>query len=408
MSVDNVPTANLKEDEDEEWLYDENRQKHHQNQENIDYSKPEFYLNPDFMEEDRNVDEKKTVVKKDDDQNSLGPVTPPTPTDEDNNNPSSGLNDDNITNNNNDNNDEQQEGSFEDEDEDEDDDGVNIVISEIVNKPYSQTPSTPSASSLIARQKSKTITGTATGTTVGQTTTSTGVTASGVAIQPIVKPGQQVPVKGVDLDAPGLINDQPTYEYDLIDVKDEDKPWRKPGADITDFFNYGFTEETWIAYCMKQKRLRAENSAFKATNIPIISQTGNTNPALISINPSINGTSTAGPNGSIQTTTTQSNGISTITQPNQQQNITTITGHHTNMMQTQQQQQQFQPKIPQQQFQVRFPQQQQFQQQQQQMLQQQQQRKMGQIDVIDSTRRPIGPMGANIFGEENIIGQPNL
>ena len=71
--------------------------------------------------------------------------------------------------------------------------------------------------------------------------------------------------KGVDLDAPGVINDAPTYDYDLEEVKDEDKPWRKPGADITDYFNYGFNEETWIAYCMKQKRLRAENASLKVT-----------------------------------------------------------------------------------------------------------------------------------------------
>jgi pre-mRNA 3'-end-processing factor FIP1 len=401
MSLDNAPTANIKEDE-EEWLYDENRDKQH-NQENIDYSKPEFYLNPDFIEEDRNTrtDEKKILDTKDHDQNSLGPVTPPTPTDEDNNNLLA-ENNDNINSEKID--EQQQEGSFEDEDDDEDDDGVNIVISEIVNKPYAQTPSTPSATSLITRQKSKTISGNVTGTTTAGQLATTGVSTAGVAIQAIVKSSQQVPVKGVDLDAPGLINDQPTYEYDILDVKDEDKPWRKPGADITDYFNYGFTEETWIAYCMKQKRLRAENSAFKATNIPIINQTTNSNPALISINPSINGTSTSGQNGNIPSATTQTNGISAINQPNQQQNITTITGHHSNMMQPQQQQQ-FQPKMPQQQFQVRFPQQQ-F--QQQQLLQQQQQRKMGQIDVIDSTRRQMGPMGGNIFTDENIIGQPNL
>jgi hypothetical protein len=38
----------------------------------------------------------------------------------------------------------------------------------------------------------------------------------------------------------------------------EDKPWRKPGADITDYFNYGFTEDTWKAYSDRQKRLRFE------------------------------------------------------------------------------------------------------------------------------------------------------
>ena len=52
----------------------------------------------------------------------------------------------------------------------------------------------------------------------------------------------------------------PTLDFDLQGIKDEDKPWRKPGADITDYFNYGFNEETWINYCMKQRRLRAENT----------------------------------------------------------------------------------------------------------------------------------------------------
>ena len=29
------------------------------------------------------------------------------------------------------------------------------------------------------------------------------------------------------------------------------------GADITDYFNYGFNEETWQQYCDKQKAMRA-------------------------------------------------------------------------------------------------------------------------------------------------------
>ncbi|PIO04768.1 hypothetical protein AB205_0042060, partial [Aquarana catesbeiana] len=60
--------------------------------------------------------------------------------------------------------------------------------------------------------------------------------------------------KGVDLDAPGSINGVPLVEVDLDSF--EDKPWRKPGADLSDYFNYGFNEETWKAYCEKQKRLR--------------------------------------------------------------------------------------------------------------------------------------------------------
>lgn len=32
----------------------------------------------------------------------------------------------------------------------------------------------------------------------------------------------------------------------------EDKPWRKPGVDITDYFNYGFNETTWREYWKRQ------------------------------------------------------------------------------------------------------------------------------------------------------------
>ena len=30
-----------------------------------------------------------------------------------------------------------------------------------------------------------------------------------------------------------------------------------PGADISDYFNYGFNEITWSLYCEKQRRLRS-------------------------------------------------------------------------------------------------------------------------------------------------------
>ena len=67
----------------------------------------------------------------------------------------------------------------------------------------------------------------------------------------------------------------------------EEKPWRKPGADITDYFNFGFTEglhactspfpnlllnqrfccyliETWRLYCQKQLAMRIELQMQKA------------------------------------------------------------------------------------------------------------------------------------------------
>ncbi|XP_016311761.1 pre-mRNA 3'-end-processing factor FIP1-like [Sinocyclocheilus anshuiensis] len=55
--------------------------------------------------------------------------------------------------------------------------------------------------------------------------------------------------RGLDLDAEGNVLQ--------VDVESfEEKPWRKPGADLSDYFNYGFNEDTWKAYCDKQRRLR--------------------------------------------------------------------------------------------------------------------------------------------------------
>jgi len=47
------------------------------------------------------------------------------------------------------------------------------------------------------------------------------------------------------------------YEDDT-DFPEDDKPWRRPGTDMTDYFNYGFDEFTWANYCLKQKALRKE------------------------------------------------------------------------------------------------------------------------------------------------------
>lgn len=42
------------------------------------------------------------------------------------------------------------------------------------------------------------------------------------------------------------------------DLPDNDKPWRRPGTDISDYFNYGFDEFTWALYASKQENLRSE------------------------------------------------------------------------------------------------------------------------------------------------------
>lgn len=42
------------------------------------------------------------------------------------------------------------------------------------------------------------------------------------------------------------------------DLTENDKPWRKPGTDPSDYFNYGFDEFTWALYAQKQETLRGE------------------------------------------------------------------------------------------------------------------------------------------------------
>ncbi|RIB27065.1 Fip1 motif-domain-containing protein [Gigaspora rosea] len=47
---------------------------------------------------------------------------------------------------------------------------------------------------------------------------------------------------GVDINAVGPLDGTSIYNVDLNSV--EDKPWKKPGTDVTDYFNYGFNEYT--------------------------------------------------------------------------------------------------------------------------------------------------------------------
>lgn len=44
----------------------------------------------------------------------------------------------------------------------------------------------------------------------------------------------------------------------LLDLTENEKAWRRPGTDITDYFNYGFDEFTWALYASKQETLQSE------------------------------------------------------------------------------------------------------------------------------------------------------
>lgn len=70
------------------------------------------------------------------------------------------------------------------------------------------------------------------------------------------RPQPAAKLPGIDIDKVGMLDGKPITEHNLEDF--EDKPWRMPGADITDYFNYGFDEFTWMAYCDKQNQIRGE------------------------------------------------------------------------------------------------------------------------------------------------------
>ncbi|KAA8898829.1 hypothetical protein TRICI_006466 [Trichomonascus ciferrii] len=69
---------------------------------------------------------------------------------------------------------------------------------------------------------------------------------------------------GLDINAVAEHDGKPLTQVNLESF--EDKPWRQPGADITDYFNYGFDEFTWTAYCSKQDNLREDFNPQKVMN----------------------------------------------------------------------------------------------------------------------------------------------
>jgi pre-mRNA 3'-end-processing factor FIP1 len=54
-------------------------------------------------------------------------------------------------------------------------------------------------------------------------------------------------------------------EVDIdADLAEHTKPWRLPGTDQTDFFNYGFDEFTWTQYCLRQQNMASTINNQKA------------------------------------------------------------------------------------------------------------------------------------------------
>ena len=64
-----------------------------------------------------------------------------------------------------------------------------------------------------------------------------------------------------------VLEDEAAQRIDLNTLNVDEKPWRQPGADISDYFNYGFDEETWKLYCDRQKGIKGSLEDIKNVHI---------------------------------------------------------------------------------------------------------------------------------------------
>ena len=63
-----------------------------------------------------------------------------------------------------------------------------------------------------------------------------------------------------------MLEGRPIYEVDIAALAE--KAWRRPGSDISDWFNYGFDEISWEAYCYRRREL-GDLAAVLKTNVVV-------------------------------------------------------------------------------------------------------------------------------------------
>lgn len=70
----------------------------------------------------------------------------------------------------------------------------------------------------------------------------------------------------IDPTATGMLEGRPVFEVDMAALAE--KAWRRPGSDISDWFNYGFDEISWEAYCYRRREL-GDLAAVLKTNVVV-------------------------------------------------------------------------------------------------------------------------------------------
>jgi pre-mRNA 3'-end-processing factor FIP1 len=84
---------------------------------------------------------------------------------------------------------------------------------------------------------------------------------------PVVRAPSSAPK--IDLDKDGLLDGRSIYEVDIASL--ETKAWRRPGSDLSDWFNYGFDEISWEAYAARRRDLGEMAPILKANVLVCVS-----------------------------------------------------------------------------------------------------------------------------------------
>ncbi|KAJ5239084.1 Pre-mRNA polyadenylation factor fip1 [Penicillium chermesinum] len=163
----------------------------------------------------------------------------------------------------------------EEEEEEDDDDDFNIITEAPADAPAPEISHPRHASLRQESQRpssadSSVISKPATPSVIPRNDAPSPLPGTGDAAKPLVpqnqKPGSEYPAihtSKIDVNAnpvhPSTGKTIMATDMDA-DFPADDKPWRRPGSDISDYFNYGFDEFTWVSYCLKQQEVRKEVS----------------------------------------------------------------------------------------------------------------------------------------------------
>ncbi|KAI5115809.1 hypothetical protein M0805_001285 [Coniferiporia weirii] len=90
-------------------------------------------------------------------------------------------------------------------------------------------------------------------------------TAADDGFDPSVLPPARAPPSHpvIEPDVPGMFDGRSIFEIDMTNLAD--KPWRRPGSDLSDWFNYGFDEISWEVYCYRRRSLGDMAGILKAS-----------------------------------------------------------------------------------------------------------------------------------------------